>query len=241
MTSTVNTSATETKADIRVSIVEDDVGIREGLIRLLKHTSGFRCLGAYVSAEEALKLIPKTKPDVVLMDINLPEMNGVDCARAIKLAQPSVQILMLTVFDDPQRIFEALAAGATGYLLKHSLPMEILDAIQDVNQGGAPMNSQIARKVVESFGRKAFTKTSDELSQREEQILRLLAQGYLVKEIAEQIEIGFGTVRTHIRHIYEKLHVHSRSQATAIHFGANEVVNTVGGKQMINSNTKHRS
>lgn len=205
---------------VKVSIIEDDPGIRAGLVRLLQRTSGFQCLDSFPNAESALEKIPNTKPDVVLMDINLPGMDGVECVRKLKLKQPALQILMLTVYDDPARIFEALSSGATGYLMKHTPPVELLEAIRDVHQGGAPMNSQIARKVVESFQKHAPTPEVEQLSPREKEILELLAQGFLIKEIADKLGIGFGTVRSHIRHIYEKLHVRSRAQAVAFFFGA---------------------
>lgn len=201
--------------DVKVSIVEDDPGIRAGLVRLLQRTAGFKCLGSYPNAEVAMQEIARNKPDVVLMDINLPGMDGVECVRQLKLQQPSLQVLMLTVYDDPQRIFEALASGATGYLMKHTPPPELIEAIRDISQGGAPMNSQIARRVVESFQKNVPAQEMEHLSPREKEILELLAQGYLIKEIADKIGIGFGTVRSHIRHIYEKLHVRSRAQAVA--------------------------
>jgi DNA-binding NarL/FixJ family response regulator len=220
MTDTNAAPLKENEMKVKVSIVEDDSGIRASLVRLLRRSSGFQCLDCFSSAEEALQEIPKTSPDVVLMDINLPGMDGVECVRRIKTLQPALQILMLTVYDDPQRIFEALASGATGYMMKHTPPLELLEAIRDVHQGGAPMNSQIARKVVESFRKHAPAQNSEQLSPREKEILELLAQGYLIKEIADQIGIGFGTVRSHIRGIYEKLHVHSRAQAVALFLGA---------------------
>ena len=199
---------------IKVSIVEDDAGVRDGLVRVLGRAKDFRCLSSYRDAETALQDLPQVKPDVVLMDINLPKMNGVECARKLKAKLPAMQIMMLTVYEDPERIFEALAAGATGYLLKQTPPAELLSAIRDVYQGGAPMSSQIARKVVSCFQTKKPDE-NDALSPREQSILQRLAQGYLVKEIAEQLGIGFDTARTHIRRIYEKLHVHSRAQAVA--------------------------
>jgi DNA-binding NarL/FixJ family response regulator len=202
---------------ISVSIVEDDAGVREGLTRVLGRARDFRCLGAYADAETALRELPGAQPDVVLMDINLPGMNGVECARKLKMLLPSTQIMMVTVYEDPERIFEALAAGATGYLLKKTPPAQLLNAIRDVHSGGAPMSSQIARKVVSCFQTEPRT-DSDPLSPREQEILHALAQGYLIKEIADQLSIGFDTARTHIRRIYDKLHVHSRAQAVAKYF-----------------------
>jgi len=199
---------------INVSIVEDDPGVREGLVRVLRRAKDFRCLSSYCDAETALQDLPQVKPHVVLMDINLPKMNGVECARKLKAKLPATQIMMVTVYEDPERIFEALAAGATGYLLKQTPPAELLNAIRDVHKGGAPMSSQIARKVVSCF-QTSQPEESEALSPREQSILKGLAQGYLVKEIADQLGIGFDTARTHIRRIYEKLHVHSSAQAVA--------------------------
>lgn len=203
---------------ITVSIVEDSKGVREGLIRVLGRARDFRCLSSYRDAETALQELPEVKPDVVLMDINLPKMNGVECARRLKSQLPATQIVMVTVYEDPERIFEALAAGATGYLLKQTSPTELLNAIRDVSRGGAPMSSQIARKVVSCFQSGPPATEDDALSPREQEILQGLAQGYLVKEIADQLGISFDTARTHIRRIYEKLHVHSRAQAVAKYF-----------------------
>ena len=200
---------------ITVVIVEDDAGIRDALIRVLGRARDFRCLGWYATGEEALIALPESKPDVVLMDINLPGMGGVECVRRLKSREPSPHILMVTVYEDSEQIFESLAAGATGYLLKRTPPAELLEAIRDVHSGGAPMSSQIARKVVQSFRAAAPAAETAALSPREKEILGCLAQGFLIKEIAEQLGISFDTVRTHIRRIYEKLQVHSRAQAVA--------------------------
>jgi len=203
------------KMPITVCIVEDEVGFRNGLTRLLARTPDFRCLGSYASAEAALQAIPEVNPNVVLMDLNLPGMNGVECVRKLKPQLTSSQIMMLTVYEDPDQIYNALSAGATGYLLKQTPPAELLDAIRDVHGGGAPMSSQIARKVVQSFQGVPAAENADGLSAREREVLDYLAQGYLIKEIGEKLGIGFDTVRTYIRRIYEKLHVHSRAQAVA--------------------------
>ena len=200
---------------ITVAIVEDDAGIRDALMRVLGRAPEFRCLGWYENAEDALRELPAAKPDVVLMDINLPGMSGVECVRKLKAQEFPAQVLMLTVYEDSEQIFESLAAGASGYLLKRTPPSELLEAIRDVHTGGAPMSSQIARKVVASFRNVAPTNPTAELSPREQEILGWLAQGFLIKEIAERLGIGFDTVRTHIRRIYEKLQVHSRAQAVA--------------------------
>jgi DNA-binding NarL/FixJ family response regulator len=195
--------------------VEDDAGIRDALIRVLGRSRDFRCLGWFATGEEALRELPSLKPEVVLMDINLPGMSGVECVRKLKAQEPSPHIVMLTVYEDADRIFESLTAGAAGYLLKRTPPGELLDAIRDVHSGGAPMSSQIARKVVQSFHAAPPVGQAAELSPREQEILGWLAQGFLIKEVASRLGIGFDTVRTHIRRIYEKMQVHSRAQAVA--------------------------
>jgi len=202
------------KMPITVCIVEDDAGFRNGLIRLFARTPDFQCLGNYASAEAGLLAIPEIAPNVVLMDLNLPGMNGVECVRKLKPQLPSAQIVMLTVYEDPDQIYNALSAGATGYLLKQTPPAELLGAIRDVHNGGAPMSSQIARKVVQSF-QNVPVDGAEGLSAREREVLDYLAQGYLIKEIGEKLGIGFDIVRTYVRRIYEKLHVHSRAQAVA--------------------------
>lgn len=200
---------------IGICVVEDDAGFRSGLERLLNRTQDFRCLGCFASGEEGLEDIPEIKPDVVLMDLNLPGMNGVECVRKLKASLPSIQIVMLTVYEDPDQIYNALSAGAMGYLLKQTPAEELLEAIRDVHRGGAPMSSQIARKVVMSFQSTPATSDAEGLSAREREVLDYLAQGFLIKEIGDKLGIGFDTVRTYVRRIYEKLHVHSRAQAVA--------------------------
>jgi DNA-binding NarL/FixJ family response regulator len=200
---------------IRVCIVEDDPGFRAGLIRLLGRTPDFECVGDFPTAEAGIEAIPGLRPDVVLMDLNLPVMNGVECVRKLKVLFPSVHIVMLTVYEDSDQIYNALSAGAMGYLLKQTPPAELLEAIRDVHGGGAPMSSQIARKVVQSFQGAPVADGTEGLSPREREVLDFLAQGYLIKEIGDKIGIGFDTVRTYIGRIYEKLHVHSRAQAVA--------------------------
>ena len=200
---------------IGLCVVEDDAGFRSGLERLLGRTRDFRCLGSFATGEAGLQKIPEIKPDVVIMDLNLPGMNGVECVRKLKALLPSVQIVMLTVYEDPDQIYDALAAGAMGYLLKQTPPAELLNAIRDVHAGGAPMSSQIARKVVLSFQAAPAVNEAEGLSAREREVLDYLAQGFLIKEIGDKLGIGFDTVRTYIRRIYEKLHVHSRAQAVA--------------------------
>jgi DNA-binding NarL/FixJ family response regulator len=210
---------------ISVSIVEDDGGVRASLARLIDSSPGFRCLSQHASAESALEELPKAKPEVILMDINLPGINGVECVRRIKPVMPGTQIIMLTVYQNTEHIFNALTAGATGYMLKQTPPAELLAAIRDVHGGGSPMSSHIARKIVQSFQRPApAAREADQLSPREAEVLDLLAKGYLYKEIAERTGLTYATVHTHIRHIYEKLQVRSRTEAVAKHLGRSGAV-----------------
>ena len=207
---------------IAVSIVEDDPQVRSSLAKLIDSAPGFRCVSRHGSAENALEEIPKIKPDVTLMDINLPGINGVECVRRLKPQLPGTQIIMLTVYQNTEHIFNALAAGATGYMLKQTPPAELLMAIKEVNAGGSPMSSHIARKIVQSFQRSpSAAAEAESLSPREAEVLDLLAKGFLYKEIAEQMKVSYATVHTHIRHIYEKLHVRSRTEAVAKHLGQN--------------------
>jgi DNA-binding NarL/FixJ family response regulator len=208
---------------INISIVEDNDKLRATLARVIDRADGFRCASDYGSAEDALADLPKIKPDVVLMDINLPGINGVECARRLKPQLPATQIIMLTVYQNTEHIFNALAAGATGYMLKQTPPAELLAAIKEVHAGGSPMSSHIARKIVQSFQQfsPAPTAEAQSLSPREAEVLDLLAKGFLYKEIAEQMKVTYATVHTHIRHIYEKLHVRSRTEAVAKHLGQN--------------------
>jgi DNA-binding NarL/FixJ family response regulator len=205
---------------ISVSIVEDDPGVRSSLARLIDGTPGFRCLSQHPSAESALQDMPTANPEVVLMDINLPGLSGVECVRRLKPMLPQTQVIMLTVYQNTEHIFKALSAGATGYLLKQTPPAELLDAIREVCSGGSPMSSHIARKIVQSFQEPAPSPSeSNHLSPRETEVLDLLSKGFLYKEIAEKIGLTYATVHTHIRHIYEKLHVRSRTEAVAMHLG----------------------
>lgn len=206
---------------IAVSIVEDDAQVRASLAKLVDGAPGFRCVSRHGSAEEALKELPRLAPEVVLMDINLPGLNGVECVRQLKPLLPAVQIIMLTVYQNTEHIFNALAAGATGYLLKQTPPAELLAAIKEVHGGGSPMSSHIARKIVQSFQAPAGETAAQGLSPREAEVLGLLAKGFLYKEIADQTRISYATVHTHIRHIYEKLHVRSRTEAVAKHLAQN--------------------
>ena len=210
-------SKPKNSVSIGVAIVEDDVPAREILAGWIRNADGFRCVGEFDDAESALAKLPQEKPSVVLFDINLPGMNGIECVRKLKPRLPDTQFLMVTVYEDANHIFDALSAGASGYLLKQTRRSELIDALKDVHAGGSPMSSQIARKVVQNFHRNE-TKTDGEtveLSPREREVLELLARGYLYKEIAEMLQIGVQTVNTYIRRIYEKLHVRSRAQAVA--------------------------
>jgi len=203
---------------ISVSIVEDDARVRASLAKLIDSTQGFRCVSNHSSAEDALKEIPRFKPNVVLMDINLPGINGVECSRQLKPQMPGTQIIMLTVYQNTEHIFNALAAGATGYMLKQTPPVELIAAIKEVNGGGSPMSGHIARKIVQSFQQPVSNSPeAQSLSPREAEVLDLLAKGFLYKEIAESMKVTYATVHTHIRHIYEKLHVRSRTEAVAKH------------------------
>jgi RNA polymerase sigma factor (sigma-70 family) len=201
---------------LSVSIVEDNEQLRATLARVLNRADSFRCVSQHASAEDALKDLPQVKPDVVLMDINLPGMNGVACVRELKKILPQMQVMMLTVYEDTENIFNALAAGANGYMLKRTSSKELLEAIQEVHRGGSPMTMHIARKVVQSFQQTAATAQSTEnLSEREQQVLDLLSQGLMYKEIAEKLGISYETVHTYIRRIYEKLQVRTRTEAVA--------------------------
>jgi DNA-binding NarL/FixJ family response regulator len=206
----------ENPVSILVSIVEDDTTARGMLSNWIRRAPGFRCAGVHGSGEAALATLPAEKPTVVLMDINLPGMTGIECVRRLKPLLPETQFVMLTVYEDADHIFNALVAGASGYLLKRMPREELLAALKDVHAGGSPMSSNIARKVVQSFQRIGSQKSNEEdLSPREREVLALLARGYLYKEIAESLQISVPTVNTYIRRIYEKLHVRSRSQAVA--------------------------
>jgi RNA polymerase sigma factor (sigma-70 family) len=203
-----------------ISIVEDNEKLRGTLAKVLGRAEDFKCVSDYGSAEDTLADLPKVKPNVVLMDINLPGMNGVECVRKLKVLLPQTQVMMLTVYEDTDNIFAALAAGASGYMLKRTPAKELIEAIHEMLRGGSPMTTHIARKVVLSFQKTAevAAKTADELSElseREQQVLDLLAQGLIYKEIAEKLEISYETVHTYIRRIYEKLQVRTRTEAVA--------------------------
>jgi DNA-binding NarL/FixJ family response regulator len=201
---------------ITVSIVEDNEQLRTTLARVINRAEGFRCLSHYGDAESALEALPKDQPEVVLMDINLPGMNGVECVRRLKQVLPRTQAVMLTVYEDTDNIFNALAAGAAGYLLKRTKSAELLEAIREVHRGGSPMTTHIARKVTQSFHRAGpSAQATENLSEREQEVLDCLSQGLIYKEIAEKLGISYETVHTYIRRIYEKLQVRTRTEAVA--------------------------
>jgi len=200
---------------ISVSIVEDNAGIRKSFVELLNKTDGLRCAGAYGTAEEAVARMPAQKPDVALVDIHLPGMDGIECVGCLKAALPDLQILMLTRYEQSDFIFNSIRACASGYLLKNTPPDALVRAIEQVHAGGAPMTMAIARKVIEHF-RRIEKPSSDmqKLTPREQEVLALLAKGYLYKEISDHLGVSINTLRNHLRAIYEKLHVHSRTEAT---------------------------
>ncbi len=207
--------------EIRVAVVEDDDRLRASFVARLERAPGFRCVAAFANAEQAIAQLAAATPDVVLMDINLPGKSGIDSVRELKVRQPATQFLMLTVYEDVDMIFRSLQAGATGYLLKRAVPEELLAAIRDLNAGGAPMTSLIARKVVESFAPRATAAVPDaaQLTPREREIVEALALGCQYKEIADRFGIGISTVRTHLQHIYEKLRVNNRTEAVVKFLG----------------------
>jgi DNA-binding NarL/FixJ family response regulator len=199
---------------IRVAIVEDDQGVREAITGIFHGTAGLQFAGAFGSAEEALENISAKNTDVALVDINLPGRSGIELVADLKTAHPKLHLLMMTVYEDSEQIFNSLQAGATGYLLKRARPAEIVDAIQDVYRGGSPMSPEIARKVVLFFHkRRDASAKMEQLTKREIEILAQLAKGSLYKEIADHMNISLDTVRTHLQHIYNKLQVHSRHEA----------------------------
>jgi DNA-binding NarL/FixJ family response regulator len=199
---------------ITVSIVEDDSRIRESLAILIDGGENIRCISAHATAEEALRQIPLKKPEVVLMDINLPNMSGIECVRKLKAVMPKLLILMLTMYENDEQVFQSLMAGASGYLVKRTSPAEILKAIEEVHSGASPMSGRIARTVVEYFQKlQTVAPEQEHLSKREQEILDLLVKGYRYKEIADTLSVSFETVRSHLKNIYAKLQVHSRTEA----------------------------
>ena len=199
---------------IRVSIVEDVRQTRDNLTALLSKEEGITFVSAYATGEMALRGVPMDEPDVLLVDIRLPQMSGIECVAKLKTMQPKLEMLMVTTYEEPELIFNSLRAGAKGYVLKSAPSEELLQAIRQVHAGGAPMSMQIARKVVDHFARPA-SRDTENLSPREQEVLTLLAEGFLYKEISDKLDINVTTVRTYLRRIYEKLHVRSRTEATA--------------------------
>jgi DNA-binding NarL/FixJ family response regulator len=199
---------------LNVAVVEDDDRFRKSLARWIASMPGLHCSGSYSTAEDALKMIPKSDAEIVIMDINLPAMSGIECVARLRTERPALQVVMLTVHEDSDLIFKALQAGAHGYLLKRSSPDSILEAINEVSRGGAPMSSNIARKVVQSFENKSLSlEDQASLTRREEEILHGVIRGLINKEIADELNISVETIRVHLKNIYEKLHVRSRTEA----------------------------
>lgn len=200
----------------KVAVVEDNQVLRAQLVQILSGAHDIRCVGAFGSAEEALKQIPLRNPDVVLMDIKLPGMSGIDCVAELKAVMPELQIIMVTIYEDSESLFRALKAGANGYLVKSGPPTQLLEAVRDVYGGGSPMSSHIARKVVQHFQHAGPSDAEAEnLSPRERQVLELLASGFLYKEIGDKLQIGVETVRTYVKSICQKMHVRNRVEAVA--------------------------
>ena len=198
----------------KIAIVEDNRTIRESLVEFVQTDPENRCVCTCATAEEALKVIPKHQPEIVLMDIQLPNLSGIECCAQLKQLLPSVQIIMVTVYEDTERIFKALRAGACGYLLKRCSPEELNAAIREVQQGGAPMSREIARKVIGQFRQQATTASEVEnLTDREREVLELVMQGHANKAIADRLGVTVAAVKWHLQHIYDKLHVHSRTEA----------------------------
>lgn len=203
---------------IKVSIVEDLAEVREGLSELVSSDKELLMMENFDNAESAIKKLPTLAPDVVIMDINLPGMSGIECIRTVKEKCPGTQFMMFTVYETDEKVLQALQAGASGYLLKRTEPRRILESIKELNQGGSPMSSNIARKLVNIFFHEKARSKKEILSDRENEVLQLLADGLLYKEIADRLHIGHGTVRQHIHNIYEKLHVQNRTEAVNKYF-----------------------
>jgi DNA-binding NarL/FixJ family response regulator len=201
-----------------VIVVEDDDRLRDQMLKILVSAADIKCLGTFASAEDALPEILNKSPDVVLMDIKLPGISGIQCVAEIKKSAPAIQIVMVTIYEDSERLFKALKAGANGYIVKSSAPEQLVDAIRDVYKGGAPMSSHIARKVVKHFN--VIGSSADELqslSEREREVLNLLAEGFIYKEIGDKLSIAPETVRAHVKNICQKMHVRCRVEAIAKH------------------------
>lgn len=206
---------------IRVSIVEDLAEVRKGLTELVQSDKELLMTGSFEDAESAIQKLPGLQADIVIMDINLPGMSGIDCIKSIKEKCPGTQFMMFTVYENNEKVLQALQAGATGYLLKRTEPNRILESIKELNQGGSPMSSNIARKLLNIFLHEKEKTKKEILTDRENEVLQLLADGLLYKEIADRLHISHGTVRQHIHNMYEKLHVHNRTEAVNKYFDRN--------------------
>jgi DNA-binding NarL/FixJ family response regulator len=207
------------KDQISVSIVEDMPDVRQKVKHIIEDSEEFVCLSTYANAENALDELPKLKPEIVLMDINLPGMSGIECIRNVKKKCPEMQFMMFTIYENSEQVYDALAAGANGYLLKKTAAEKILEALKELHEGGAPMSTHIARKVISFFQKENNKANDNSLSNREKQVLALLSKGFLYKEIGDQLFISTGTVRQHIHKIYEKLHVQNRMEAINKFYG----------------------
>lgn len=207
---------------ITIAIVEDLDEVRDGLNNFISLNGDFKVLDSFKSAEEALYAVPEMKPDIVIMDINLPGINGIECIRQLKDKTPTTQFMMFTVYENDEKVFEALKAGASGYLLKNTGLPQLAESLKDLYSGGSPMSANIARKLVSFFrSTEKETERVEKLSDRENEVLQLLSKGLLYKEIANGLSISIATVRQHIHHIYEKLHVQNRTEAINKAFGKN--------------------
>jgi DNA-binding NarL/FixJ family response regulator len=199
---------------IKVAIVEDNKTTRDGLETMINLSPDHHCVGTCPTAEDALRVIPKLQPDVILMDIQLPNLSGIECVARLKEQLPAAQFIMVTVYEDPDRIFRALRAGASGYILKRSTPEEVLGAIREVHKGGVPMSGEIARKVIHHFQAESTTLAEvEKLSGREREVLDLVVHGFSNKEIADRMSVSVDAIRWHLKNIYHKLHVHTRTEA----------------------------
>jgi DNA-binding NarL/FixJ family response regulator len=213
-------AAKETRNKVRVALVEDNPKLRKSLSALLNSTGDLVCIEACADGEQALRQLPSVAPAIVLMDIHLPGMNGIECVARLAELLPQVRIVMLTAFESSDEIFKSLAAGAHGYLLKSTAPEQLLDSIREVAAGGSPISGSVARKIVDFFRSKPPVAAGmDELAPREREVLKLLAEGCPYKEIAATMQVSLGTVRTYIERIYQKLHVHNRTEAVVKYFG----------------------
>jgi DNA-binding NarL/FixJ family response regulator len=198
---------------ITVCIVEDLEDIRNGLAAIINMTDGFKVLKTFANAEDALQNLSLLQPEIVIMDINLPGISGIECIRRVHEKNRSIQFMMFTIYENSDTVFEALEAGATGYILKNSSPSKIIESLQEINQGGSPMNAEIAKKLVVHFQKQTFSQNEYHLTPKEQTILNLMSKGYLYKEIAGELKNTVNTIKQHIRHIYEKLHVQNKAEA----------------------------